>query len=76
MTVRVEVVGALAKYVAAGYRLEGDYLVGSSIRSLVEGLGIPIDLVAIVMVNGAMRDMAYVIGEGDVVKLLPIVGGG
>ena len=76
MSTRVEVVGILAGYVKAGVPLQGAHLVGSSLQKLIEQIGVPTDLVAIVMVNGVKRDKTYVLQVDDVVKLIPFVGGG
>lgn len=76
MSTRVEAVGILAGYVKAGVSLQGAHLVGSSVQKLIEQIGVPTDLVAIVMVNGVKRDKTYVLQVDDVVKLIPFVGGG
>ena len=76
MSARLEVVGILAGYVKAGFPLQGARLVGSSVQKLIEQIGVPTDLVAIVMVNGVKRDKTYVLQVDDVVKLIPFVGGG
>ncbi|MFQ5886841.1 MAG: MoaD/ThiS family protein [Anaerolineae bacterium] len=39
-------------------------------------MGIPPDLVAVVMVNGRQEPKSYLLQEGDQVKLVPLVGGG
>lgn len=49
---------------------------GQTVHQLLEGLGIPSDLVAVVMVNGRQESKSYLLQEGDQVKLVPLVGGG
>ena len=76
MSTRVQVVGMLAGYVKPGSMLQGDQLAGSTVEAIIEGIGVPKDLVAFVMVNGAKRDKKYVLQVDDQVKLIPFVGGG
>ena len=49
---------------------------GRTVYQLLEELGIPSDLVAVVMVNGHQRSKSYLLREGDQVKLIPLIGGG
>ena len=76
MITRVQVVGMLAGYVRPGSLLQGDHLAGSTVEAIIEGIGVPKDLGAFVMVNGAKRDKKYVLEVDDQVKLIPFVGGG
>lgn len=39
-------------------------------------LGLPLDEVAIVFVNGAVAELDAVLSDGDEVKFFPVVGGG
>lgn len=43
---------------------------------VLEALGIPSALVAIVLINGRQELKNYVLQDGDIVKLVPLVGGG
>jgi len=49
---------------------------GITVAELIHKLGLPVDLVAFVMVNGQQEQKTYRIRPGDIVKLLPFVGGG
>ena len=49
---------------------------GQTVHQLLDCLGIPPDLVAVVMVNGRQKPKSYLLQEGDQVKLVPLVGGG
>lgn len=49
---------------------------GQTVAEVVEALGIPSVLVAVVLINGHQESKGYVLQDGDVVKLMPLVGGG
>ncbi len=49
---------------------------GSTVRATLEKAGIRSELVALVMVNDEQRNKDYVVQEGDVVKVLAVIGGG
>lgn len=49
---------------------------GATVEEVMERLAIPPDLVAIVLVNGRQRPKCHLLTEGDVVKLVPLMGGG
>ena len=49
---------------------------GQTVHQLLDDLGIPPDLVAVVMVNGRQEPKSYLLQEGDQVKLVPLMGGG
>jgi sulfur carrier protein ThiS len=67
-------VGFLKQYVAGQRQVEVQ--AGPTVVELLEELGIPGGLVALVMVNGAYQPKSYQVQEGDIVKLVPVVGGG
>ena len=74
--VKVIPVGLLKRY--AGDK-ESPLLVDGGNRTvdeLLEELGIPSPLVAIVLVNGRQKLKTHILQEGDVVKSVPLVGGG
>ena len=71
----VEVVGILKDYVKHSPDEIGP-LEGKTILEMIRLLGLPGDLVAFVMVDGAQAPKAYRIRPGDSVKLLPFIGGG
>jgi sulfur carrier protein ThiS len=49
---------------------------GRTVRQTMLDLGIPPDVVALVTVNDEPEMKDYVIREGDLVKLIAVVGGG
>jgi len=49
---------------------------GATIEELLKRLAIPSELVAIALVNGFQRPKSYQLAAGDVVKLIPLMGGG
>jgi sulfur carrier protein ThiS len=75
MYIRVVLVGLLRDYGAPSrqFRLPR---VQVTIDELLEHLAIPPDLVAIALVNGLQRSKSHQLVAGDVVKLVPIMGGG
>lgn len=71
--VKVVAVGMLKNYIAQEMVTANS---GQTVQQLLEGLGIPSDLVAVVMVNGRQESKNYLLREDDEVKLVPLVGGG
>jgi sulfur carrier protein ThiS len=49
---------------------------GSTVRQTLKDAHIPPELVALVMVNGEQQNKDYVVAEGDVVKVIAVLGGG
>jgi sulfur carrier protein ThiS len=49
---------------------------GQTVAEVLEALGIPSGLVSIVLINGRQELKNYVLQDGDVVALVPLVGGG
>lgn len=49
---------------------------GISVREVLNNLGINPDLVAGVFVNDEPQSKDYIIQDGDIVKLLAVIGGG
>ncbi len=56
----------------------GEYTVqpGSSVRDTLVSLEIKPELVAMVTVAGELQTKDYVIQEGDVVRVMAVIGGG
>jgi sulfur carrier protein ThiS len=73
---RVEIspLGVLRRYAEGREPLSVE--AGRTVYQLLEELGIPSDLVAVVMVNGRQELKSYPLQEGDQVKLVPLIGGG
>ena len=49
---------------------------GRTIRQTLADLGVPPDLVALVLVNDVQQDKAYVLADGDIVRIIAVIGGG
>jgi sulfur carrier protein ThiS len=49
---------------------------GQTVREILETLGIVPLTVALVVVNEQQQDKDYVIQEGDVIRVLAVIGGG
>lgn len=49
---------------------------GRTVRETLSALNIPPEVVALVMVNEAQKTKDYVLQEGDVVRVLAVIGGG
>ena len=49
---------------------------GKTVAQVLEELAIDADLVAVVLVNGHRSSKDVTLRDGDVVKLVPFVGGG
>ncbi len=49
---------------------------GVSVRETLLSLGMNLDLVAGVFINGEQQSKDYILQDGDEVKLLAVIGGG
>ncbi len=47
-----------------------------SVRQALEGLGIPPEIVALVVVNEEQQTKEYILRDGDNVRVLAVIGGG
>jgi sulfur carrier protein ThiS len=67
--------GASLKNMLGG---KGELIVepGRSVRETILALGIKPELVAMVSVRDEMQTKDYVIQEGDVIRLMAVIGGG
>ena len=74
MSAHIKPTGTLKNY--TGGRAEVDAEAGRTVREAITALGIPPEIVALVLVNDAQRPKDYVLQEGDAVRLLMVVGGG
>ncbi len=74
MSATIKLLGSLKQYV--GGRSEVSVSAGRSVRQAIQELGLKPEIVAMVVVNDAPADKEYVLQEGDVVKLLAVIGGG
>ncbi len=74
MTATIKPFGILKSYIDN----QGERLVepGHTVRQTLLDLGIPPEVVAMVTVNGELEMKDYVIQDGDLVKLIAVIGGG
>jgi sulfur carrier protein ThiS len=49
---------------------------GQTVRNALAGIGIKPELVALVVVNEEQRTKDYLIQDGDVIRVLAVIGGG
>jgi len=73
--VPITVIGLLKNYTRNRESLTL-HAAGKSINQVLAELGIPSVLVAVVLINGRQESKDYVLQDGDIVKLIPLVGGG
>jgi sulfur carrier protein ThiS len=59
-----------------GEQTETSVEAGQSVRQSLTVIGINSDLVAGVFVNGEQQSKDYILQDGDIVKLLAVIGGG
>jgi len=74
MTATLRLVGPLKEY--ANGRSELVVPSGLSVRQTLVGLGIPPEVVALVVVNEEQQNKDYILQEQDVVRVLAVIGGG
>jgi sulfur carrier protein ThiS len=74
MSAVIKPLGSLKQYI--GGQSEAPLQPGCSVREGLQRAGIPADVVALVLVNDAPGDKDYVVQEGDIIKLLAVIGGG
>jgi len=73
--ISITVVGLLKNYTQNQESLALD-AAGKNISQVLAELGIPSVLVAVPLINGRQESKDYVLQDGDIVKLIPLVGGG
>ena len=74
MTATLRPLGMLKDYL--GEFTEANVAAGQSVREAITIVGINPDLVAGVFVNGEQQTKDYILQDGDIVKLLAVIGGG
>jgi sulfur carrier protein ThiS len=74
MTATIRPLGMLKLYI--GELKETSVEAGISVRQTLVLIGINPDLVAGVFVNGEQQTKDYILQDGDIVKLLAVIGGG
>ena len=70
----IKPVGMLKSYTGGQPEVVVD--AGRTVRETMTALGIPSEIVALVLVNDAQQPKDYVLQDGDVVKLIAVIGGG
>ena len=74
MTAHIKPPGILKSYVGGKAEVAVD--AGNTVRETMKRLGIPSELVAVVMVSDTPKSKEYVVRDGDVVTLMAVIGGG
>jgi sulfur carrier protein ThiS len=74
MPAYIRPVGALKSYI--GGQSEVAVEAGRTVRETIAALGMPPEIVALVLVNDAQQPKDYVLQDGDAVKLMAVIGGG
>jgi sulfur carrier protein ThiS len=74
MAVQVKPIGPLKSYI--GGRTEVSVEPGRTVTETMAALGIPLDMVALALVNDRPLPKDYLLRDGDVVKLIAVIGGG
>ncbi len=74
MSATIKPLGMLKNYI--GDMKETTVEAGVSVRETLTIIGINPDLVAGVFVNGEQQTKDYILQDGDIVKLLAVIGGG
>ncbi len=74
MPVTVRPLGMLKDYI--GGQKECQVAAGRSIRQTLTDLGMPPELVALVLVNDEQQPKDYILQDGDNLKLMAVIGGG
>jgi sulfur carrier protein ThiS len=74
MPVTIRPYGILKSYIDG--KSEATLESGRTVRQAIQALGMPVEVVALVVVNEEPQSKDYVLQEGDMVKLLAVIGGG
>jgi sulfur carrier protein ThiS len=74
MSAYIRPIGTLKSYIGGQTEVAVD--AGRTVRETMAALGIPPEIIALVLVNDAQQSKDYVVQDGDVVKLIAVIGGG
>jgi len=74
MDATLKLYGPLKDY--AGGQMQVSLPAGQTVRQALEAVGVPVILVALVVVNEEPQDKDYRLQAGDVVKVMAVLGGG
>lgn len=74
MTATLRPYGVLKEYIGGAY----ETTIGAevTVRQAIASLGMPPEVVALVLVNDEQESKDYIIQDGDYIKLLAVIGGG
>jgi sulfur carrier protein ThiS len=74
MTAQIRPIGMLRSYVGGQNQVTVE--AGRTVREAIAALGMPPEIVALVMVNEEQQPKDYILQDDDVVRLLAVIGGG
>jgi sulfur carrier protein ThiS len=74
MSATIRPFGMLLEYLQG--EKEAEVAAGQTVRQALASLGIPPEVVALVLVNDQPQEKDYSLQDGDVVKILAVIGGG
>jgi len=74
MSATIRPFGMLREYLQG--EKEAEVAAGQTVRQALASLGIPPEVVALVLVNDQPQEKDYSLQDGDVVKILAVIGGG
>lgn len=74
MPAYLHALGIIKSYISGNAPIEIE--AGSTVRETLRALNIPPEIVALVVVNDVPQSKEYRVQEGDVVKVIAVVGGG
>jgi len=74
MSAHIKLIGMLKSYI--GGQAEISVEAGRTVREAVAALGMPPEIVALVLVNDTQQSKGHCLQDGDVVKLAAVAGGG
>jgi sulfur carrier protein ThiS len=74
MTATIRPIGSLKKYLNG--ESQAQVVAGQPVRQAIASLGIPPEIIALVLVNDVQQDKNYILQDGDEAKILAVIGGG
>ncbi len=74
MAAQLRPVGMLKKYIQD--QPSAEVPSGITVKAALEGISIPPELVALVLVNGQSQAKDYLIRDGDDIQVIAVIGGG
>ena len=74
MSAIIRPVGTLKSYIGGQAEVTVD--AGRTVRETIAALGIPPEIIALVLVNDAQQAKDNTVQDGDTVKLIAVIGGG